>query len=119
MNTNCKGLGKTTCNKTDGCKYAEGDKRSYCRSVARNPDVFKATSYQKKVISVKPNKKKEKPVKEKQVKKVKKVKKTAKKVIPVKQFSNKSLKNIIPVKPISNEKSMNNEDLARWYQEQH
>ena len=102
MDNNCKGLGKNNCNQKNGCRYAEGDKRSYCRSVARNQDVVKPTSYQKKVVSVKPVKpKKVKQVKEKPVKKV------TKKVIPMKPVSNKSLKNLIPVKPASN-KSLKN-----------
>ena len=127
MDNNCKGLGKNTCNQTNGCSYAEGDKRSYCRSVGRNQNVLKPTSYQKKVISVKQNKK-DKPVKPvKKEKPVKPVKKVTKKVIPAKQISNRSLKNIIPVKPMSNKsvknitpvKKPSKETLDRWYREQH
>jgi hypothetical protein len=32
MDNNCKGLTKDVCNKTKNCKYAEGEKRKFCRS---------------------------------------------------------------------------------------
>jgi len=56
MDNKCKYLTKDVCNQKEECKYAEGDKRNYCRSATRRvyKGLTKATNFLKKAFQ--PNK---------------------------------------------------------------
>ena len=56
MDNKCKDLTKDVCDQKEECKYAEGDKRNYCRSATRRvyKGLKKATSFLTKAF--RPNK---------------------------------------------------------------